>query len=141
MVEGMYLHGERISADDPRATPLIEEELERQRRAKEEAKTWGLEVLTPQAAMSLFGISASAVRQARLGGHVNCQFRFDLTERPLYLIHLGSAVEYWQDKKRDDFDEVLEEMRENGHILGYGQIGYNVLHVKPIVRFNELGAA
>ena len=137
-MDGLYLNGEWVSADDPRAAPWVEAELSRQRKAKEDAKKWGCEVLTPQAATALFGVSASAVRQARLGGHVYCRFTVDLTGRPLHLLHLQSAIEYWGEKKRDDFADVLEDMRENGHVLGVNGIGYNVLHDKPIVRLNDV---
>ena len=137
-MDRLFLNGEWVSADDPRATPYVEAEFKRQRKAKEDAKRWGWEVLTPQAATALFGISASAVRQARLSGHVDCRFTVDLTGRPLHLLDLQSAIEYWRDKKRDDFADVLEDMRENGHVLGVNGIGYNVLHDKPIVRLNDV---
>ena len=32
-------------------------------------------------------------------------------------LNLQSAIEYWEDKKRDDFADVLDDMRKNGHIL------------------------
>ena len=137
-MDRLLLNGEWVSADDPRATPWVEAEFKRQRKAKEDAKKLGFEVLTPQAATALFGISASAVRQARLGGHVYCRFIVDLTGRPLHLLHLQSAIDYWGDKKGDDFADVLDDMREDGHILGVNGIGYNVLHDKPIVRLNDV---
>ena len=65
-------------------------------------------------------------------------FTVDLTGRPLHLLKLQSAIEYWQDKKQDDFDDMLEDMRGNGHILSVGGICYNVLHDKPTVRMDEI---
>ena len=50
---------------------------------------------------------------------------------------MASAIDYWQDKKRADFDTMLEDMRENGHPMGVGSSVYNVLHVKPIVRMDD----
>jgi hypothetical protein len=137
-MDRLLLNGEWVSADDPRATHYVEAEFKRQRKAKEDAKKLGFEVLTPQAATTLFNISASAVRQARLGGHVYTTFTVDLTGRPLHLLHLQSAIEYWEDKKRDDFADALDNMRKNGHVLGVSGIGYNVLHDKPIVRLNDV---
>ncbi len=137
-MDRQLLNGDWVSSADPRATPYLEAEFKRQRKAKEDAKKWGFEVLTPQAATALFRLSASAVRQARLGGHVYTTFTVDLTGRPLHLLNLESAIEYWGDKKRDDFADVLEDMRENGHVLGVNGIGYNVLHDKPIVRLNDV---
>ena len=136
MIEGMWLNKRWVSADHPDADPFIAKELERQRAAKERAKEYGLEVLTPQAAMSLFGISAPAVRQARLGGHVLTRLILEITDKSVHLLDLASAIDYWQDKKREDFDATLEDMRENGHPMGVGSSVYNVLHVKPIVRMD-----
>ena len=138
MVGKSYINGECVSNADHRANSFVEAEISRQRKAKEEAKELGFEVLTPQAATVLFGISASAVRQARLGEHVYTSFIVNLTGRPLHLVQLRSSIEYWQDKKRDDFDDMLEDMRGNGHILSIGGIAYNVLHDKPIVRMDEI---
>ena len=108
-----------------------------QREAQEQAKEHGFELLTPQAAMHLFGISAPAVRQARIGRRVHAPFTLDIGSHAVHLLDLASATEYWRSKKRPDFDEILEDMRDTGHILGVSGIGYNVLHVKPIIRWED----
>ena len=112
---------------------LLRTERDRQRKARKEARALGNEVLTPQAAMSLFGISAAAVRQARLAGHVETRLTCHVTDRPVHLLSLSSAIDYWQYRKREDFEEVLESMRQNGHLLAVGMVLFNVLHTKPFV--------
>ena len=115
----------------------MEVERERQRKEREKAKELGNEVLTPQAAMALFGISASAVRQARLAGHVETRLTCYVTDRPVHLLNLSSAVSYWKDKRREDFDAALESMRDTGHLLGVDMTLFNVLHIRPFVVWKD----
>ena len=109
---------------------------DRQFREKERAMAEGREVLTPQAARSLFGISGPAVRQARIEGHVRTPVTLEVTGSPVHLLGLSSAVEYWGHRKRQDFDAVLMDMRENSCLLGVGWTFFNVLHTRPLVRLD-----
>ena len=140
MINRMWLNGRWVSNDHPDAAPFVESELERQREAKERAKVGGFELLTPQATMSLFNLTGSAVRQARLGGHVHARVILEVSDSPVYLLDLQSAMDYWRSRRRPDFCHVLDDMRKHGHLLGVGPAVYNVLHVKPIIRIEDTEA-
>lgn len=137
MIQGMYLNGEWVSADDPRAKPWIDAEKARVKAAKQRAREFGWELLTPLSVTDLFGVTASAVRQARLNGYVYAPFKFNVTDKDLHLLDLGSAVEYWDARKPVDFDAKLEKMRENGITLGVNNVCYNVLHTRPLTSMDD----
>ena len=138
MLDGMFLNGKWVSADHPGAARYMEVERKRQFDAKQGTREWKLEVLTSAAAEYLFGVSGSAVQHARLKGRIHSPVTLDVTGKPVNLIDLESAIEYWQSKKRLDFEDVLEDMRENGHLLAVRNTTYNVLHTRPFARFNDI---
>ena len=140
LAEHIYLNGEKVSVDDQRASPYVEAEIKRQRQARQKAEGMRLELLTPEAASLLFGITLTAVGMARRNGNIYAPFVLDLSGRELHLISLESAMEYWYDKRRDDFDVALAEMRRNGHVMGFGWLGYNILHVRPVTRLDDVEA-
>ena len=72
-----------------------EAEMERQRKARVWAREHGYEVLTTAAASKLFGISGSAVRQARVREHVRTRLTLQVSGQPVPLLDLQSAIEYW----------------------------------------------
>ena len=63
-------------------------------RVKAEARAGGMELLTPNGAATLFGISDAAVRQARLRMRVDSPFTLDVGGRPADLLTLESAVAF-----------------------------------------------
>lgn len=138
MAEYIYINGEKVSADAPLASPYVEAEKKRQREARRNAEERHLELLTPETASVLFGITLTAVGMARRNGNIYAPFVLDLSGRELHLINLESAMAYWHNKKRPDFDAVLADMRQNGHVMGFGSLGYNILHVRPIARLDEV---
>ena len=110
-----------------------EAEAERQRRARAWARDHGYEVLTTAVASRVFGVSGSAVRQARVREHVKTRLTLQVSGQPVPLLDMRSAIEYWG-KVRLDFDAVLDEMRQDCHTFALGWAVYNILHDKPIVR-------
>ena len=119
-------------------TGYYERELERQAKAKETAKADGFEAITPQGAMTLFGISDASIRRARLERHVTTKFTLAVSGKSVHLLDLQSAVAYWAGKRRLDFDEVLDKMRREGQVIGLNGIAFNVLHVEPIIKWEDV---
>ena len=114
----------------------IQAEEERVHKARKDAQEWGWEALTPQAAAVLFGISAAAVRTARIRGHVHTAFTIQLTGKAVHMLHLGSALDYWgkgREERRLEIEAELERMRSGGLTMGDGQMKvWNLLHTEPI---------
>ena len=106
----------------------LEREDERRRKAKEETRDKGLEVLTPRAAVQLFGKSAEAVHKALNNNRVWAAFELWFTERRTPMILLSSAIAYWGEPDA----QALEKMRENGLTLADDNVVYNVLHPRPL---------
>ena len=106
----------------------LEREDERRRKAKEEARERGLEVLTPRAAVQLFGKSTEAVHKALHNNRVCAAFDLWFTERRTPMILLSSAIAYWGEPDA----QTLDEMRENGLTLADSNVAYNVLHPRPL---------
>ena len=123
--------------DQPVRQPFLRTEEERRQAAINEARQEGREVLTPRAVCKLFGKSAPTVRRAVSEGHVWAQFTLNFTAKPVALIHLKSAISYWGNHDPD----LLERMRENGHVLGVDGLSYNVLSPTPLVTLRELKEA
>ena len=98
-------------------------------RGKAEARARGMELLTPNGAAALFGISDAAVRQARLRMRVDSPFTLDVSGRPADLLTLGSAVAYWREPPAD----TLDLMRENGLLITISGKTFNVLHTRPMI--------
>ena len=136
-MEKVWINGQLYPANLADTKPYVAAELKRQRKFKRDAKELGFEVITPEAAMSLFGISAPAVRQARLGGHVDVAFTLDVTGKAVHVLKLQSAAHYWHSKKRPEFDDELERMREAGHMMGVRGLPYLILHVRPIFNWSD----
>ena len=67
-------------------------------RGKAEARARGMELLTPNGAATLFGVTDAAVRQARLRMRVASPFILEVSGRPAYLLTLESAVAHWQER-------------------------------------------
>ena len=98
-------------------------------RRKAEARAWCMELLTPNGAATLFGISDAAVRQARLRMRVDSPFTLEVGGRPADLLTLGSAVAYWREAPAD----TLDLMRENGLLITICGNTFNVLHTRPMI--------
>ena len=136
----MRIDGEWVSADDPLAALFMAAEARRAWEAKELAEASGFEVLTPAAAVELFEVTPGDVRTARIRGNVAVSFTLELTGKPLHLVNLQSAVEYWGQKKRPTFDTALATMRRAGTLVGVNWIAYDLLHDRPLVRLEDVVA-
>ena len=110
----------------------IAAEQARTETAKVQARELGFEVLTPLAACRLFGKSPEAVRKAVRNGHVVVACDLRVTDKTVGLIRLDSAISYWGTQGSNDFDERLNEMRDNGQMMGIWGVGYNILHPTPL---------
>ena len=102
---------------------------------REQCRRDGREVLTPKAAMVLFGISDAAVRAARLHGKVKPELTIAVTDKPVHLISLDSALRFW--KLPDDMQGTLARMRQYGTTAAVGPEFYNILHADKVVKLNE----
>ena len=120
--------------EKPVANPPPKNEQEREAAAKAEARAAGRELLTPKAASVLFGKAPVTVRRAVAGDYVLGMVRLNFTERPVFLIQLESAIQYWG-KPTDSW--LLEQMRDNGHTLGINGVGFNVLSLERLVSLNN----
>ena len=93
----------------------------------------GLELLTPLAACDLFSKSPPTVRRAVSHSHVYNPFVMHLSDKPVRLIDLSSAIAYW-----DVHSEArLDEMRANGTLMWIDERSYNILHPTPLVTRGE----
>lgn len=108
-------------------------EPERIKRIKEECQKSGRELLTPLAVVSLFGISAAAVRLARMHKVVAAYVRLAVTGKPVELILLDTALQYWR-RSPEELEHKLAGYRENGTILAVDSEFYSVLHPSRIAR-------
>ena len=99
-------------------------------RGKAEARARGMELLTPNATATLFGITPAAVRQARLRMRVHSPFSLEVAGRPTDLLTLESAVAYWGEASAD----TLDLMRDYGLLITICGNTFNVLHPCPMIR-------
>ena len=95
----------------------------------QDARARGMELLTPNATTTLFGITPAAVRQARLRRSVCSPFSLDVAGRPVDLLTLESAVAYWGEASAD----TLDLMRDNGLLITICGNTFNVLHPRPMI--------
>ena len=102
---------------------------------KEQAKKKGLELLTPGAARDLFGKDLSSVRRAAADGKVRALFNLRATATATRLIDLGSATRCWGKPQ----DQLLDQMRANGLVIGIGGDVYNILNPEPLLSRYEQG--
>ena len=113
-------------------------------KARARAEHMGLEVLTPQTAAQLFGVGLTAVRAARLGGHVNVAFSLNIGGRAVHMLGLNSARRYWSAQGKTPSEEEIDAMRDNSTVLGMGRplpgrmddtpaIVYSVLSLTPLI--------
>ena len=68
---------------------------------------------------------------------------FNLTTngaRPIPLINLADAADYWRTKKVDGFSSMLKILAWDAHLLNMGDTMYAVLHVVPSVRLEPRDA-
>ena len=107
-------------------------EAERIRAGKDEARTLGLELLTPLAAAKLFQKSPEAIRKATRTRHMVV---FDLwfMDNKVPMFRLRSAIEDWGEPD----EQLVTEMRENGLTLGVDHLCYNILHVRPLLELRD----
>lgn len=127
-----------ISKDDPQAAPFVKAEAARVRDGQEGARERGREVLTPAGARRLFNVTLGDVRMARVRKNVNAPLVLDVTGKPLHFLDLLDALEYWSNRKRSDFDAMLQSMRGSGFLVGLddGRM-FSVLHDRPLVRIED----
>ena len=127
------------SGTDPVTRCPVTEEAWRE-AARVEAQANDRELLTPEAAVVLFGHSPEAVRRAVHARHVRAPFLIQTPNKPTALISLSSASEYWGKPE----DPSLDRMREAADILGVDGLSYAVLYASPVgtheVRPNTLVA-
>ena len=97
--------------------------------AKLDAHNNNRELLTPQAACEVFGISVPTVHRAVAENLVCVQFQLRITTKPLDLIRLESAVHRWGQPD----PHLLHHMRDHGQVLGIEGQSYNILNVNPLV--------
>ena len=113
-------------------------------KAMARAEQTGLEVLTPQAAAELFGVSLAAVRAARLGGHVKVSFTLNIGGRAVHMLQLSNARRYWREQGKTPSEGAIDAMRDNSTVLGMGgplagstddtpAIVYSVLSLTPLI--------
>ena len=90
-------------------------------------------LLTPQAAASLFAVSLSAVRKARLVGHVPARLVVHITRKPTNLVSASVAFGFWAPHLDDD----ARMQRLLGlHTVVIGSAAgdrFLVLHDRPII--------
>ena len=101
--------------------------------AKTEARAFDRELLTPKAAAKLFGKSPEAVRKATRLGRVEVVFDLSFSDKRVGLSRLSSAIKYWGQPD----DNLLSEMRQNGHVLSISGLAYNVLSPTPLVTMRD----
>lgn len=95
-----------------------------------------IEVLTPPAASFLFRRSGEAVRTASRKGKVRTELVVDLEGRPVRLVTLESARQYWSTSRRPDYDQQLKEMRARATVLDLSGQHYLVLHPSQLVKYH-----
>ena len=119
-------------------TPTLE-------KARALAEHLGCEVMTPQAAAKLFGISLAAVRAARLRGHVAVAFTLSIGGRPVHMLNLRRALRYWGENGKVPTESEIDALRDNSTVLwdprsGSGAKGrapahyWSVLTTTPLVQ-------
>ena len=110
--------------------------LERENQAKALAETYGLEVITPLAAVALFGISQPAIREARAKKNVKTLFTMRVTDRDVHLITLKSAKAFWirnyNEERKERLEKNLTEMRDNGFTVAWRNMIFSILHAHPL---------
>ena len=91
-------------------------------------KKFDVEVVSPIAAVVLFGRAEPAVRKASREGHVRTELIFSLGNRPMSeatrLIEFESAKEYWG----EPYARELKSMRETPIFIEMDGCRYKVLH-------------
>lgn len=112
---------------------MQEDEARRVKLARELARMAGNELLTPRAARELFGKAEQTVRQAVRLGHVYAPFDLSFADKKVRLISLKSAREYWGRGDDFDFDERLDQWREEAHLIHVGGQPWTVLHPTELV--------
>ncbi len=118
-----------------------------------------MEVLTPVAACELFGKSAEAVRRAVAEGFVKSPGELRFGVRPIRLIDLQSALDYWSGGRRraaymGPLDDALANMRLNSiSIRGYARnmadgtltddplSHFRILHCEALLNVTVLGGS
>ena len=90
------------------------------------------EVLSPLAAVVLFGRSGQAVRLASRQGRVRTETVCYLERHAVRLIELSSAIAYWG--KGDSFESRLEDLRRGSFVLEIDGFRYCVLHPPGLIR-------
>ena len=86
-----------------------------------------IELLTPFGAVVLFGRSSPTVRLATREGKVRTEIAFCLESRPVRLITLKSAIEYWS-TDYIGFESELRHLHDGSFVLEVHGKRYRVLH-------------
>ena len=112
---------------------MKKDEAERVKLARELARIFDNELLTPRAARELFGKAEQTVRQAVRLGHVHAPFDLCFSDKKVRLISLKSARDYWGRGDDFDFDERLDQWREEAHLIHVHGSPWTVLHPTLLV--------
>ena len=92
----------------------------------------GSELMTPLAIAALFDISGAAIRMARMHGFIDAYVRLSVTGKPVELILLQTALDYWKRAAPADLEDQLTAYRENGTTLEIDSEFFNLLHSEKI---------
>ena len=97
------------------------------------------DLLSPLAACELFGKSSEAVRRATAEGLVKSPIALQFGSKPIHLLDLQSAKQYWARGPRaaymESIDAAVERMRGCGITFTdeWGIEHYRILHPFPLV--------
>lgn len=94
-----------------------------------------IEVLTPLGACVLFGRSTEAVRRAAREGKVRTELVIDFEARPVRLVELQSALQYWKRPNYSgNYERGLSSLREAAPVLEVSGQRYKILHPWALAR-------
>ena len=127
--------GTRLSGEGESYLSFLGAQAERTQSAKDDARANGRELITPLGAAELFKKAAPTVRRAVAEGFVAAPLTLHATGKPVALLQLSSATAYWGEPDGG----AVDQMRENGHVLGVDGLAYNVLSPEPLLTLNDPG--
>ena len=104
-----------------------------EQKAKLDARTNNRELLTPQAASALFGVSLLAVHHAVSENLVCADFQVRITTTPLNLIRMDSAAQQWGLPDT----HLADLMRDQGQVIGIEGQSCNILSLEPLVTLSK----
>ena len=122
-------HINRGMAANPSDSPYRLADEYRRTQALTEAEKSGRELLTSQAAMSLWNKASATVRKAVHTGRLSA--RFELTSSrggtPVRVFALADLVRLWGEPPRS---EDLAKMRVSASVIGIGGLAWGILDVE-----------